>query len=330
MDHLPVSDQHLQPEIDVLRAKHPETQDLYREVCVLLFFRYGVTPTANKLYQLVKKGSMSAPAEALNRFWENLREKSRIRIEHPDLPQSLQDAAGEVVATIWQQAQTASAQGYLALRHDALASSSLAQANAKAAQELAATTQIRLNTTQSQLQSLGDQLTDSKAEFARAQGESSALQAQITTSINERKEMQEAHKRNQQSWVTELEQQRQISLVAQERGSSDMRRVLLDIDRERLTGAKLQKELLNLRVALSDQAQSHRQKLEDAQKESQALLLHQGELDAIVVQLRTQCVLRQEDIEKMRAMEKTRLAVSKPTPLNASRIRDKLRAHRSK
>ncbi len=36
---------------------------LYREVCGLLFFRYGVTPTANKLYSLVRKGSMGTPAE---------------------------------------------------------------------------------------------------------------------------------------------------------------------------------------------------------------------------------------------------------------------------
>lgn len=51
-----------------LRERFPRTQDLYREVCVLLFFRHGITPTANKLYQLVRKGSMSAPTEALNHF----------------------------------------------------------------------------------------------------------------------------------------------------------------------------------------------------------------------------------------------------------------------
>lgn len=58
----------------------PDTQALYREVCVLLFFRHGITPTANKLYQLVRKGSMSAPTEALRTFWADLREKSRVRI----------------------------------------------------------------------------------------------------------------------------------------------------------------------------------------------------------------------------------------------------------
>ena len=101
----------IQAEVERLRAQFPDTQELYREVSALLFFRYGITPTANKLYQLVRKGSMSAPAEALNKFWETLREKSRIRIEHPDLPESLRDAAAAMLTTVWQQAQTQAKEG---------------------------------------------------------------------------------------------------------------------------------------------------------------------------------------------------------------------------
>ena len=41
MDTLPVTEARMQAEIEALRAQYPETQDLYREVCVLLFFRYG-------------------------------------------------------------------------------------------------------------------------------------------------------------------------------------------------------------------------------------------------------------------------------------------------
>ena len=85
----------LDAEIAQLRAQFPRTADLYREVCVLLFFRYGITPTANKLYQLVKKGSMSAPADALAAFWATLREKSRVRIESPDLPDEIKGALAE-------------------------------------------------------------------------------------------------------------------------------------------------------------------------------------------------------------------------------------------
>ena len=117
MDTLPATEARMQAEIEALRAQYPETQDLYREVCVLLFFRYGLTPTANKLYQLVRKGSMSAPAAALDKFWETLREKSRVRIEHPDLPQPLQAAAGEMVGALWQQAQAAAQDWELHPRH---------------------------------------------------------------------------------------------------------------------------------------------------------------------------------------------------------------------
>jgi len=63
----------LQVDVEKLRAEYPRTLDLYREVCVVMFFRYGITPTANKLYQLVRKGSMSAPTEALRAFWADLR-----------------------------------------------------------------------------------------------------------------------------------------------------------------------------------------------------------------------------------------------------------------
>jgi hypothetical protein len=61
-----------------LRAQFPGTQDRYQEVCALLFFWHGITPTANRLYQPVKKGSMNAPAEALTRFRAMLRDPVRI------------------------------------------------------------------------------------------------------------------------------------------------------------------------------------------------------------------------------------------------------------
>ncbi len=60
-------------DIAELRSRFPDTRALYREVCGLLFFRYGVTPTANKLYSLVRKGSMGTPAEVLQQFWQELR-----------------------------------------------------------------------------------------------------------------------------------------------------------------------------------------------------------------------------------------------------------------
>ena len=39
----------IQSEVESLKARFPDTKALYREVCALLFFRHGITPTASKL-----------------------------------------------------------------------------------------------------------------------------------------------------------------------------------------------------------------------------------------------------------------------------------------
>src|ERR1700675_4395173 len=97
----------LPAEIERLKAAFPKTRELYREVCALLFFHFGITPTANRLYQLVKRGSMGTPTDVLAEFWTTLREKSRVRLERPDLPPDLQAAAGELVAALWDKSTAA-------------------------------------------------------------------------------------------------------------------------------------------------------------------------------------------------------------------------------
>ena len=76
-------------EVEALKGQFSDTKALYREVCTLLFFRHGITPTTNKLYQYVRKGTMSTPAEALAKFWDELRNKARVEIDHPDLPDGI-------------------------------------------------------------------------------------------------------------------------------------------------------------------------------------------------------------------------------------------------
>src|ERR1700682_2531378 len=97
----------LAAEIERLKAAFPKTRELYRAVCALLFFRFGITPTANRLYQLVRRGSMGTPTAVLAEVSGTLREKSRVRLERPDLPPDLQAAAGDLVAALWDKSTAA-------------------------------------------------------------------------------------------------------------------------------------------------------------------------------------------------------------------------------
>lgn len=288
METQEITEKRLLAEIEALRAQYSDTQDLYREVCVILFFRHGITPTANKLYQLVRKGSMSAPADALNRFWETLREKSRLRIEHPDLPETLRDAAGEMVGALWQRAQSEAKSTLSTLQEESEASVQAAQSAAEDALQKQKAAEAALDSARQDGLGLQQQVNELQAGLARAQGELAAQQRQIDLSIAQRQELQQALSTARDQFTRELEQQRTASTAAEERHAADTKRMLLDIDRERVQSTKIQKELEQSRRTLSEQVEEHRRQVAERQTQVEALRHRNGELDGIVVELRAQ------------------------------------------
>lgn len=300
METQEVIEKRLLAEIEALRTQYSDTQDLYREVCVILFFRHGITPTANKLYQLVRKGSMSAPADALNRFWETLREKSRMRIEHPDLPESLRDAAGEMVGALWQRAQAEAKSTLRALQEEAEAGVQAAQSAAEDALQKQQAAEAALESARQDGSALQQQVNELQANLARAQGEMAAQQRQIDLAVAQRQELQQALATAREQFTRELEQQRTVSVAAEERHAADMKRMLLDVDRERVQSTKIQKELEQARRALSDQVEHHRMQVAERQTQIEALRHRNGELEGIVVELRTQRDQMGRDIDTLR------------------------------
>jgi chromosome segregation ATPase len=300
METLETTEKRLLAEIEALRAQYPDTQDLYREVCVILFFRHGITPTANKLYQLVRKGSMSAPADALNRFWEMLREKSRMRIEHPDLPESLRDAAGEMVGALWQRAQAEAKSTLSELQEEAAACVQAAQSAAEDALQKQQAAEVALESARQDGFNLQQQVNELQASLARAQGEMAAQQRQIDLAEAQRQELQQALVTTREQFTRELEQQRTASAAAEERHAADMKRMLLDVDRERVQSTKTQKELEQFRRTQSDQVEHHRIQITERQTQVEALRHRNGELEGIVVELRAQRDQMGRDIDILR------------------------------
>jgi chromosome segregation ATPase len=226
-----------------LRERFPRTQDLYREVCILLFFRHGITPTANKLYHLVRKGSMSAPTEALNHFWDTLRERSRVSIEHADLPDELKATAGDMVATVWKTAQTMARESIAQLRQEAASaaeSARNAETEAKAAESAALGELERTRERLLEAESLIGQL---RQELAAA----AATNAGTATRLEDARQLlaqnQEMLARAHDEHAAEREKLEERTRLAEQRFADMEKRALLEIDRERTTSAKLQKKL---------------------------------------------------------------------------------------
>lgn len=91
-------------QIERLRRQQPNTLQLYVEVARLLFFDYAIIPTTNRMYQLVRRGSMGTPAQALKMFWAQLRDEAQIRMQQAALPASLVQQAEQLLAQLWDEA----------------------------------------------------------------------------------------------------------------------------------------------------------------------------------------------------------------------------------
>ncbi|PWU09977.1 MAG: hypothetical protein C5B47_02785 [Verrucomicrobia bacterium] len=264
----------LRSEIEKLRSQFQNTQDLYREVCALLFFRYGVTPTANKLYQLVRKGSMSAPAEALCQFWKILREKSRTRIEHPDLPPVLSEMAGELIGTLWQRAQTLAHESLDAVREEIKKSALEAQASAEAATCQAELAQKSLEATQVQLLTCEERLQKVQHLLAKEEGEKLAIRRQLEGEIAQSQQIQNALNSTQK----ELECQRAAVTALDERYQASLSHVHLEIERERAHLAKAQEDLERSKRAALEQRREAQNVLQAARQEFTAELENQRQI----------------------------------------------------
>lgn len=266
-------------DIDKLRDEFTQTQDLYREVCTLLFFRYGMTPTANKLYQFVRKGSMSAPAEALNKFWEELREKSRVRIEHPDLPESLKAAAGNLVATLWTSAQAEAQESIARLQLEAEST----VIEAKTARSSAEDKQKILEQTVQELQAVLEQTRQQNTalgqELAASRATCTAIESQLNQSRDEHTLMQQHLLEARQDFTAELEKQRQATALAEERCRSVETKSLLEIDRERNAAIKLRKEIEAVKQAAISSTEHHKSEIAVLQEQLGNLRQKSGVLE---------------------------------------------------
>jgi len=253
----------LQADIEALRPQFSNTQDLYREVCALMFFRYGMTPTANRLYQLVRKGSMSAPAEALNRFWAQLREKSRVVIGHPDLPEQLKSTAGELVASLWKSAQQAAADSLASLRDEARQA-----VDAAAAAEQAA--RLECDAIAETLAATRERLAEevrTTAEVRRELAELGARHVNQTARLDEaRKEINAQH-----AWLNSVQRDHEVELgKLRDQGRLDLetaeaarRQADAQSERERAASARLQQALEAERAAMAGAVERHRTELRE-------------------------------------------------------------------
>src|SRR5690625_6287823 len=90
-------EQQLLLRIEKLSRQQTNTLQLYVQVARLLFFEEEIIPTTNRMYQLVRRGSMGTPAQALRMLWSQLRDESQVRVKQAALPATVVRQAEQVL-----------------------------------------------------------------------------------------------------------------------------------------------------------------------------------------------------------------------------------------
>jgi predicted amino acid-binding ACT domain protein len=255
----------LAADIERLKVEFPKTRELYREVCALLFFRFGVAPTANRLYNLVRRGTMSTPASVLSEFWAELREKSRVRIEHPDLPTDLSDAAGELIGTLWTRATTSAQAELTALRDEVEAQRAEAGQKVVAAREELGRTETALEQRTAALLAAQVEIRELERERAEEAATRRALEAEIKRLGEEALVRERELETVRHTFSRDLDKLRETANRAEERLRATEKRALLEIDRERSAVARAQKELAEASKRADKRDAEHRRTVEALQ-----------------------------------------------------------------
>ncbi|WP_314441314.1 DNA-binding protein [Massilia timonae] len=233
----------IQDDVEALRHRFPRTADLYRETCSVMFFRYGITPTANSLYQLVRKGSMSVPTQALREFWADLRERARVDMQHADLPEQVKQSAGQLIGEIWSLARDAADDSMAALRQNAATEREAALAEKARLEEQAVELSLQLEDARNRAISAEAKIAQQREELSAAAAIQGEAQLRLVEMRSEIERLQGMLDSMSASHEAEIDRITGRVLQAEQRYIELEKRTLVELDRERTAGSKLNKQL---------------------------------------------------------------------------------------
>jgi len=88
-----------------IRAIHgDDTRAMVRDLAIALYFTFREKPAATRIRALLGHGSATTINDAMNAFWDFVRDMAYLRVNAPDVPAPLLDKSGDLVAALWRTA----------------------------------------------------------------------------------------------------------------------------------------------------------------------------------------------------------------------------------
>jgi hypothetical protein len=294
----------LQDEVERLRALAPDTKALYREVASTLFFRFGIAPTANRLHQLVGKGSMATAASVLAKFWQDLREHGRLRLAHPAVPEQLREVGGELIGQIWKTAFDQAHEDLAGARAELQDEGERARHDAFQARHAAGEEKARAEQLARTVEEVQARIHERDRIIAERDWEASQLRADVSSRQIALEDRRREVEQIRQTFSKELGALRAAIALTEERARGSERRALSEIETARRAASDIAKASAAERKRLEAENARIKKNAEKRDAELAALRERLTRSDASRAQVAAQ--LKAEEVKFSKLLAKIR------------------------
>lgn len=263
----PELDTQIRTEVAELAKRYTLREDLSRETAVLLFFRYGIYPSSQLVHSYTRLGSMTDINKDLAKFWDNIREKSRVRIEGVDLPDDVLNQVGDVINQLWQLSQAKAHESLDGLRLESQQKVETAEQEARYADELKRITEERLVEAEENLKLAEAAREEAGRLLAIERTEKEAALVLAAQRLAEYQAEADARKKAEQQFSADLEAERQERKKVAEYHEGEMRFAKMQIHEARQISEDLKSRFQTL--------ENEKKKLESDLREEISTLRHQ-------------------------------------------------------
>lgn len=250
-----------------LRARMPadaHRKEKSRQAASLLFFEHGIYPSAKVVLSYTQQGSLTDINRDLHEFWHDLRDKARVKLDAPYLPQELLENFANALAGLWDQAVANSTATFDAERLQAETEVDRAQRKMAEAEQLASSMLERAQASEAELRQERERRENAEKRVEGQISEIEALQSSLTKWQQQAESEARARQEAEQRFSRDLEAERTLRQHESERYDGEMKFVKLQIDSARNAERELRDQLKAVNEHKDAELSAYRQRANNA------------------------------------------------------------------
>lgn len=249
-----------------------------RQAASLLFFEHGIYPSAKVVLSYTQQGSLTDINRDLQGFWQDLREKARVKLDAPYLPQELLQSFADALAGMWDQAVANAAGTFDAERLEIENQVAMAQRRMSEAERLASSMLERAQASEAELRQERERRETAEKRIEGQSAEIEALQSSLSKWQQQADGEARARQEAEQRFSRDLEAERSLRQHDSERYGGEIKFAKLQIDSARTAERELRDQLKAVNEHKDAELSAYRQRANNAADAVAALKLELAEV----------------------------------------------------